>query len=186
MISREIFLEGANSYRDGFDVYEQNPYKRIDIRADGRVRALQPEAAIFFNGWNFKERQNTKRRYSIFLDDFRLPNWINFIKYPDGVSWHITRNYYEFTACIQEWGPPELISFDYDLDWTGFDCSYLGPYKTGLDCARWMIGHFNEWKIPPPMLAIHSFNAEGRQRIGELLINWVNSKLSLNSPPPKQ
>ena len=171
-----IFLEGSNTFVDGADVYSLNPYNRIDIRKDGQVQCFQPEAAVFYNGWNHAARQNSGRRYSIFLDDFRLPNWINFLQYPEGVSWHVARNYYEFEYCIKEYGPPEWISFDYDLDLTGFDYSELGPYKNGLDCAKWMIEHFDKWKMPPPILAIHSFNEGGRRQIGEVLTSWLEKK----------
>jgi hypothetical protein len=172
----DIFKQGYVSYIEDYDVYSSNPYSRIDVRHNGLVKCLQPEAAIFYNGWNFAQRQKTGRRYSIFLDDFRLPNWINFIKYPEGASWHVARHYYEFTNVIKEWGPPECVSFDYDLDLTGFDYSDLGPYKTGLDCAKWMIEHFDKWKMPPPILAVHSFNEGGRKQIGELLVNWLQKK----------
>jgi len=175
--NKEIFLQGHSSYNDNCDVYSSNPYSRIDIRHNGLVKCLQPEAAAFYNGWNFAQRQKTGRRYSIFLDDFRLPNWINFIKYPDGVSWHVARNYYEFTNVIKEWGPPECVSFDYDLDLTGFDYSDLGPYKNGLDCAKWMIEHFDEWKMPVPVLAVHSYNEAGKAQIVETLSGWIRKRV---------
>jgi hypothetical protein len=170
------FLRGYESYKPYLDVYACNPYKQVNViknEANGVIQAYQPESVPFFNGWEAARRENEKLDgYFLFLDDFRFPNWINYIKYPESASWIIARTYYEFLDTIKENGMPKLISFDFDLDLHQLgDISHFGPYLTGLDCSNWLINHCKTNDIAPPMVAVHSQNPEGNKKITENLNN---------------
>jgi len=68
----------------------------------------------------------------LFLNDVRQP--------PDD-SWVVVRNYKEFAAYIEAHGVPDIISFDHDRGY--FPNIEDGPYRSGYDCAKWLIerGH---------------------------------------------
>ena len=84
--------------------------------------------------------------YKLFLDDNRMP--------PDD-EWIVVRSYKAFVSYIMQHGPPEVVSFDYQL----------GGVKNGYDAALWMVRNC----IRPRKWFVHSSSAYGRRRISELL-----------------
>jgi hypothetical protein len=98
------------------------------------------------------------QKYNIYLDDVRTPV---------ADEWVVVRSYDEFVAKITELGINniEYISLDHDLGDTAMQeyfqnvsPNYQLNYdnikeKTGLDCAKWLIGHF--YDTNPKRLEIH-------------------------------
>jgi hypothetical protein len=152
----EIFEEGRKAYNPRLSVYEANPYQRQEDRGMG-VLAFQNEATPFFNGWEkARGRREHTEGYSLFLDDFRFPNWVNWIALPSQ-NWLIARHYYEFVKIIEMSGLPRFVTFDFDLD---RHAQFLGdlPYKNGLDCAEYMIEYCIKHGAKFPNFAVHSTN----------------------------
>lgn len=138
--------------------------------------------------------------FKLFLDDERKPGdvtWVNGWVYG---QYEIVRSYYEFVNMIENFGVPEHVSFDHDLDddhyvqmivdmqknSTGqlayataeklIDHDY-GPVKTGYDCAKWLVHHCIDHELPFPTYTIHSMNPVGSQRIAEY-IEWSKDKFN--------
>lgn len=164
----ELFNSGAEAFRQEDDVYTINPYKRIDnFRHD--VQGFQVEATPFFNGWEFARRKyDGKSKYSIFLDDFRFPNWVNWIELPK-THWTICRHYYDFVDTVQRYGIPEYVSWDFDLDLHGHEHIKSLPYLTGLDSVKWMMDYCIKNNENFPKSTIHSANPDGAKQIYNLL-----------------
>ena len=81
----------------------------------------------------------------LWLDDVRVA--------PESYIW--IKTYKAFVKHIQEYGPPDFISFDHDL----------GGKKTGHDCAKWLVNQgvkLKEFKV-------HSANPIGKENIEKLL-----------------
>lgn len=171
----ELFKGGQVAFNPDHNVYEINPYKRIDnFRED--VQGFQIEATPFFNGWEAARRLHDKSPvYSIFLDDFRFPNWINWVPLPS-THWTITRHYYDFVSTIEQHGVPVFISWDYDLDLHGLEHIKKLEYKTGLDCAKWLVEYCEKNNIPFPRAQIHSQSPTGAPRIYEFLRDYFVKK----------
>jgi len=126
--------------------------------------------------------------YSLFLDDFRVPN--TFLK--DIRTWTVVRNYKEFVKTIKERGLPDFISFDHDLGpehYAIFDILEALqqeeplpkydkiPYdkyeeKTGYHCALYLIEYCKGKKLPLPDYQVHSMNPVGAENIKKLLENY--------------
>jgi hypothetical protein len=96
------------------------------------------------------------------------------------LEWVTVRSYDEFVKYITENGLPEAISFDHDLADEHYDPDMYGSetynklydnfvFKTGYDCAKWMIKYCiaNEKDLPAAIL-IHSMNPAGKQNIKNL------------------
>jgi hypothetical protein len=178
MNPHQIFEEGYNAFKPQINVYDGNPYKKVEEfgpRVDGiPVRSFQIESVPFFNGWEKARKDyNKAETYALFLDDFRFPNWINYIQYPILSSWMIARHYYQFVEIIEKYGIPSLISWDYDLDRHGLEDP--GPYKNGLDCVKYLIQYCtkNNLKFPPSV--VHSQNPIGGQEIFNFLSNYLQT-----------
>lgn len=104
--------------------------------------------------------------YALFIDDERFPP-------DDGRPWKIARNEREVETLLEEFGPPEFISFDHDLgddEPTGYDIAHklvdgdIGAlpgtsYEVGLP------SHFS--------FAIHSQNPVGAKNIEALLNRYL-------------
>lgn len=105
----------------------------------------------------------------IYLDDVRIPT--------EG-DWFLVRNFDQFVNKVNEIGLEniELISLDHDLDRTAmiewskntyenYQINYNNiKEKTGLDCAKWLIGQWKEGK-PVVDVVVHSANAIGSANI---------------------
>jgi len=121
--------------------------------------------------------------YNLYLDDYRQPKdsfsyTYNKIYYD--LEWVIVRSYDEFVKYILENGLPQMVSFDHDLADEHYDPDMYGSetynklydsfeFKTGYDCAKWMIKYcmFNKIKLPAA-IHVHSMNPAGKQNIKNL------------------
>ncbi len=165
-----IFQQGRESFRPDLNVYDANPYKQTEDRS-GKIIAFQPEATPFFNGWQVAKKEYLKTdNYALFLDDFRFPNWINYINYPESTIFIIARHFYDFVDIIEEDGMPDFISWDFDLDLHGLDMSHV-PYKTGLDCMIWLDEYCKKNNFKFPAGAVHSQSPTGAPQLVEFLNN---------------
>jgi hypothetical protein len=163
----ELFEFGKSTFSPNKNVYDTNPYRQI---------ILPPEAVPFFNGWEWARKEHDKSStYSIFLDDFRFPNWVNWIELPN-TYWQVARHYYSFISLIEKHGLPDFISWDYDLDQHGFPEITNLNYKNGLDCAKWTIDYCEKNKLSFPKSIVHSQNPEGRIYIYDTIKSYLESK----------
>jgi len=125
----------------------------------------------------------------IFLDDFRQPtDCITYMSarlngysiiYADP-EWVIVKNYEQFVQAVKAAGNNlEIVSFDHDLADEHYDPDKYGSetfdemydsfeFKTGYDCAKWMIAYYQEngWELP--QVLIHSMNPAGVENIKSL------------------
>jgi hypothetical protein len=124
-------------------------------------------------------------KYSIFLDDERIPSDVTWIIL-DKIEWTIIRNYYDFVKIIEKNGLPEIISFDHDLGPVAFQKA-LGisirpsnkikeEEKTGYDCAKWIINYCDRNNLQLPKYTVHSMNFIGKQNIITLLERYKEWK----------
>ena len=121
--------------------------------------------------------------YNLYLDDFRHPiDSSYYLGNPiyTSVEWEIVRNYDAFIAIVLEKGVPEIVSFDHDLADEHYDPDLYGSetynsiydnfvFKTGYDCAKWLINYCidNKKELPATVL-IHSMNPAGSLNIKSL------------------
>jgi hypothetical protein len=96
----------------------------------------------------------------LFLDDLRDPP-------EDGYFWWVVRSFDQFTWFIQEFGIPDVISFDHDL---GMDSA------TGKDAANWLAEQDLDGthKIPEGFqFFVHSANPCGAANIQGFLDRYL-------------
>jgi hypothetical protein len=128
--------------------------------------------------------------YNLFLDDIRsLSDAFYFTKQPiyNLLDWKIVRSYDEFIKFILENGIPETISFDHDLADEHYDPDLYGSetynetydnfeFKTGYDCAKWLINYcMSNNENPPVNILVHSANYQGSINIVSLFNNYFRS-----------
>jgi hypothetical protein len=96
------------------------------------------------------------------------------------------KNYEEFVEYIESYGIPELISLDHDLhlehtnyffDNGGFletpDPLYANfKFKTGYDCAKYLIDYCNKTGKNLNTIIVHSQNPKGQINIYNLVTNY--------------
>ena len=133
----------------------------------------------------------------LWLDDIRDPfvndgEWLVYspIVRPYEVSW--VKSYDEFIAWIGEHGLPDAICFDHDL---GLDEVHekgtmskralkrprkTPDYKTGYDCAKWLVDYCIDNRLAPPQYGIQSANPVGRENIDGLLKNFIKHQTNEN------
>jgi len=121
-----------------------------------------------------------KKMTWLYLDDMRTPT-------NDG--WTVVRSYDEFCDFIKLNGLDsiERISFDHDLGDTAMMEYYRNvPHnytinydnikeKTGLDCAKWLVNHSMDTRIPLPDIYIHSANPIGSANIMGYINNYYKN-----------
>ena len=97
---------------------------------------------------------------NIFIDDERLPEDVTWENLPK-VDWKIIRTYREFCNTLQEFNPPENISFDNDL--ADFSNDGKMEEKTGYDCVKFLIDYceFHDFQLPKGIF-YHTKNPIGR------------------------
>lgn len=122
--------------------------------------------------------------YKLFLDDFRQPiDCVQYMHQRIGAKnpiyletgWKVAVNYDHFIRCIKRNGLPSFVSFDHDLSMEHYDgATPVGGYKekTGLDCARWLIGYCIDNAAPFPDYAVHSMNPVGADNIKSCIENF--------------
>lgn len=122
---------------------------------------------------------------NLFLDDIRQPYQVGNYILPielrvhyRKLEWIIVRNYEEFIAHITENGLPELVSFDHDLADIHYDPStwtegFEYQEKTGYNCAKWLVDYCLDNNLKLPTYMVHSMNPIGKERINNLLENFL-------------
>ena len=116
----------------------------------------------------------------LFLDDTREPP-IHLKK-----IFYIVRDYDDFVEYIETYGIPEIISFDHDLnlEHTNFffeNGGFRNPpdpryenfkFKTGYDCALWLIDYCKRNNKELKKVFVHSHNLMGQRNIYNLICNF--------------
>ena len=113
--------------------------------------------------------------YHLYLDDIRNPR--------RGGPWIVVRSHNDFVDFIEEYGIPEVVSFDHDLADEHYDIGAFGEWetmeelydqfteKTGLDSAKWLIDYCIDNDVALPKCYVHSANPAGSKNI----ISWINN-----------
>jgi hypothetical protein len=112
----------------------------------------------------------------LWLDDIRDPNtndWLRFspIEKPFEVIW--VKKYHQFVDWITENGLPDAICFDHDLSDIHINKSTYKE-KTGMDCAKWLVGYCLDKNKELPPYNIQSDNTCGRDNIDGLFKSFNN------------
>jgi len=126
----------------------------------------------------------------VWLDDCRSPyedngKWLVFSPIPldelTEVIW--VKSYNEFVERIMDWGVPDAICFDIDLDFVHYGISqenwlkYIAQERplwemTGYDCALYLVEYCKTHKCPLPLWNCQSANIIGKDAINYLLNNF--------------
>ena len=126
----------------------------------------------------------------LWLDDVRNPfenDWLVFspIEQPFEVSW--VKSYQDFCEWITNNGLPDAICFDHDL---GLDEVHekktmsksalkrfrkTPEYKTGYDCAKWLVEYCLDNHLQIPKWNIQSANRVGKDNINGLLQSFIKN-----------
>lgn len=116
----------------------------------------------------------------LFLDDTRRPPlYLNEL-------FDVVRSYDEFVEYIETYGIPEVISLDHDLNMEhtnfffengGFrnppDPKYeIFKFKTGYDCALWLVDYCRENDKVLKKVLVHSHNHMGQRNIYNVICNF--------------
>jgi hypothetical protein len=132
----------------------------IDIKCDNCNRVFKGDDAFticvdcLLNSINYPY-------YDIFLDDARETI----------APYTITcRNYRTFCGLIETRGLPRFISFDFDLGMSDFNS--IGEYKTGGDCARYLVEYCNGIDSVLPIYKEHTSNPVGATEIRAILHSY--------------
>jgi hypothetical protein len=135
----------------------------------------------------------------LWLDDLRNPFLNEENKIPGDIhEWNINwvLNYKQFVEWIQMYGLPDAISFDHDLArehytpeyfWDNYDeskkyqewKSKKYKFKTGKECAEWLVEYCSKSKKILPTTYVHSANPIGADNIREVLAK-VNKELKIS------
>jgi hypothetical protein len=100
-------------------------------------------------------------RYQLFIDDLRKPA---------SGSWVVARTSHEAIALLENWGCPDVISFDHDL---GGDDTAMAVVKKMIEMDMDAEGRF----IPADFkYLVHSANPVGRENIVGLLQSYLTSR----------
>ncbi len=100
-----------------------------------------------------------RKRYSLYLDDMRgLPQ--------QHLDWVLCRSISEMLELVRENGPPEVASFDYDLDHTE-------PGASGNHALNRFLDELIAQKDQSPGISVevhlHTNSKHGRQRMAETM-----------------
>jgi len=132
---------------------------------------------------------NTKMSYNLFLDDNKNPKDIwSETKSPEYAvyNWVTVKDYESFIDIIKEQGLPTRVSFDHNLneEHYSFDgkkkISYdVFEYKTGYDCAVWLIEYCIDYSETLPLCKVHCDKGKGKSNIESLLENFISYQSKL-------
>lgn len=120
----------------------------------------------------------------LWLDDTRNPfenDWLVFSPIEQPFETHWLKSYNEFVQWITENGLPDAICFDHDLGEDGIDenkipmenYSITEKYKTGYDCAKWLVNYYMDNNLQVPKWNIQSSNPVGKDNINGLLTSFL-------------
>lgn len=134
---------------------------------------------------------NVRRLFKRFLRSFQSERWLflDDTRRPPlhlGRIFQVVRSYDEFVDYIETYGIPEVISLDHDLhqehssffwDNGGFrnppDPKYeIFKFKTGYDCALWLIEYSKNKNIELKRVFVHSHNPMGQRNIYNVICNY--------------
>ena len=114
-----------------------------------------------------------KSEVLLFLDDCRNPSdcakYMQLRNIDTTIylkNWVIVRSYAKFVDWIEQYGLPEVISFDHDL----------GSDLSGMDCAKWLINYCLDNCKSLPLYAVHSANPPGAANIEGLFRAFQKNK----------
>ena len=121
----------------------------------------------------------------LFLDDVRTPEmvWRDTIHplYEDNTTWVIVKSYEAFVSYIDEFGLPDIISFDHDLSFDHYkeenqrEIEYdKMEVKTGYHAAQWLIDFCKTNARCIPECMVHSMNKVGKRNIELIIENFKN------------
>ncbi len=130
--------------------------------------------------------------YNLFLDDDRIPHRSMDYMHPDisklyrTLQWRVVKDYHQFVQCIEEFGIPDLISFDHDLadehydlhsrGYTSWQQYYNTPEEeremTGYDCVKWLCNYCKDNSKPLPRYILHTMNDIGLHNMKTYLENF--------------
>jgi hypothetical protein len=120
----------------------------------------------------------------LFLDDIRVPGDVTWIDIGPG-PWSIVRSFDEAVAWVHTNGFPDVIAFDHDLGYEGYDVingmtivTNATEEKSGHDFAKWLIGLDLDGDVMPDKFhyVVHSMNPEGVKNIRGLLDGYIQFK----------
>jgi len=139
-------------------------------------------------------------KYNLYLDDLREPVQsfhITLHKAYLSLDWLVVRNYEEFQNAILTHGIPDVLSLDHDLADEHYDPDLYGSetynelydkfeFKTGYDCAKWLIEHCidTSQKLPRSIM-IHTQNCDGGANMKSLFetyykVNKITDREKIN------
>jgi hypothetical protein len=106
--------------------------------------------------------------YNIFLDDERRFHDVTWIEYKNAQNFVVVRTVEEFVEYIENFGPPNFISFDHDL----------GTVLSGLDAAKKLIEiDMDQWNGSwNGQYCVHSKNPIGEKNIDGYIKSYLRSK----------
>lgn len=113
----------------------------------------------------------------IFLDDYRFPNNVRWVKLPECNNWITVRNYNQFCDHIRKTGIPKFVTYDHDLaddHYTQQESINYNDFKekTGYDCAKFLVELCASKNIKHPDYAVHSLNPAGKANIISLIESY--------------
>ena len=124
-------------------------------------------------------------KYNLFLDDYRIPTHVTWVKIPDYQHYTVVRNYKQFVDMILLRGIPQFVCYDHDLadvhyntyhnvnEAGGLEIDYdKFTEKTGYDCAKWLVNYCVDKKIKHPPYIVHSLNPIGKKNIESYIENY--------------
>lgn len=122
----------------------------------------------------------------LFLDDFREPsdaadytrNHLAATLY-NSAKWVVVRDYSDFVQYIQDYGVPDVVSFDHDLaaeHYSGDIDPESYTEKTGYDAAKFLVDYCMEHKVDFPEWYVHSMNIQGAENISTFIRNYLKQK----------
>lgn len=136
---------------------------------------------------------------NLFLDDIRNPKDAVQYMHPrigeeadlyGSLEWNVVRDFRQFVDWVEEYGLPELVSFDHDLADEHYEvvcaCGSNEDFpehfneKTGLDCAKWLVGYHIKHGGEFPKVLVHSMNPYGSERIHSYIDQYVEQFINTN------
>lgn len=117
-----------------------------------------------------KELEDNIYKTLYFIDDERSPlesncKWLQdfsvTLDFIGEIVW--IRNYDDFVFCIQEYGVPDIVCFDYDLN----------KEETGLDCAKYLCAYCAEHETKLPEWSCQTGNLKGVEEINKLMESYL-------------
>lgn len=122
--------------------------------------------------------------YKLFLDDVRDPIFLaeRGYGYPAEGNWVIARSYYEAISAVRNFGVPDFVAFDHDLEDAHYDGAE-GHERTGYEFAKWLTDYIdsNNLELSDNFdWVVHSMNPSGADRIRQHMSYWYRDYYKRN------